>query len=100
MKMHKPPHPGELIEEICLEEHGVTRADLARALNVSPSSVARLIVCKAAVSPAMAIKLEKALGVSAGSWLSMQNAYDLWHASQDKALLHGVSALRLDDRIV
>ena len=46
----------------------------------------------------MAIKLEKALGVSAGSWLSMQSAYDLWHAGRDKALLRGVSSLKLDDR--
>ncbi|MCP4934558.1 MAG: HigA family addiction module antidote protein [bacterium] len=98
MKMHKPPHPGKFIEEVYLEEHGVTRADLARALNVSPSSVARLIASKAAVSPAMAIKLEKALGVSAGSWLSMQNAHDLWYAGRDKALLRGVSVLKLDDR--
>lgn len=98
MKMHNPPHPGEFIEEVYLEEHSVTRADLARALNVSPSTVARLIAGKAAVSPVMAIKLEKALSVSAESWLSMQSAYDLWHAGRDKALLHGVSALNLDDR--
>ena len=98
MKIHKPPHPGEFIHEVYLEEHNVTRADLARALNVSPSSVARLIASKAAVSPSMAIKLEKALGVSAGSWLAMQSAYDLWHAGRDKALLRGVSPLKLDDR--
>ncbi len=38
----------------------------------------------------MAIKLEKALGVSAESWFTMQSAYELWHADQDKAPLSGV----------
>ncbi len=57
-----------------------------------------LVASKAAASPAMAIKLEKALGVSAGSWLAMQSVYDLWHASRDKVLLRGVSALKLDER--
>ena len=96
--MHKPPHLGEFIEEVYIEEHGVTRTDLARALNVSPSSLARLIASKAAVSPALASKLEKALGASAGSRLSMQSAYDLWHADRDKALIRGVSSLKLNDR--
>ncbi len=41
-------------------------------------------------APAMAIKLEKALGVSAESWFTMQSAYELWHADQDKAPLSGV----------
>ena len=46
----------------------------------------------------MAIKLEKALGVSAESWFTMQSAYELWHADQDKALLRGFLSLNLDER--
>ena len=98
MKMHKPPHPGEFIEDVYLEEHGVSRAELARALNVAPSTVQRLIATRAAVSPGMAIKLEKALGVSAKSWLAMQSAHDLWLAEKDRSLLTGASVLKLGDR--
>jgi len=98
MEMHNPPHPGEFIAEVYLDEHGATRADLARALNVSPSTVARLVAGKAGVSPEMAIKLAHALGPSASSWLAMQSAFDLWHASRDKQLLKGVSPLDLGRR--
>lgn len=91
MDVHNPLHPGVFIAEVYLKR--ATQADLARALNVSPSTVARLVAGKAGVSPEMAIKLSHALGPSASSWLTMQGAYDLWLANRNKQLLKGVCPL-------
>ncbi|CAQ84601.1 MULTISPECIES: HigA family addiction module antitoxin [Photorhabdus] len=76
MKMFNPPHPGEIIAD-SLEELGLGIRDLARALNVAPSTVQRLVSCKAAVTPEMAIKLSQVLGSSPRLWLKLQETYSL-----------------------
>jgi len=53
MGMHNPPHPGEFIQ------------------------------AKSGITPAMALRLSKALGRSPESWLAMQHQYDLWHAKRE-----------------
>ncbi|MGD9500457.1 MAG: HigA family addiction module antitoxin, partial [Halothiobacillus sp.] len=49
---------------------------------VAPSTVTRIINGHSAISPEMALRLAKALGRSAESWLAMQHNYDLWQAKQ------------------
>ena len=51
-------------------------------LDVSASTVARLLAGASAVSPEMALRLAKTLGRSAESWLLMQHNHDLWQARQ------------------
>jgi addiction module HigA family antidote len=80
MTMHNPPHPGEFISAIYLEPNHISVRELAGALDVSPSTLSRLLNGATAVSPVMAIRLSRALGRSAESWLAMQSNYDLWHA--------------------
>ena len=80
MAMYNPPHPGEFINEVYLEPNHVTGRELAAALGVSPSTLHRVLNGMSGVSPAMALRLSKALGRSAESWLAMQSNYDLWHA--------------------
>lgn len=80
MAMYNPPHPGEFITEVYLEPNEITGRELAAALGVSPSTLNRVLNGLSGVSPAMALRLSKALGRSAESWLAMQSNYDLWHA--------------------
>ncbi|MGM7957446.1 HigA family addiction module antitoxin [Yersinia enterocolitica] len=82
MKMHNPPHPGEMIEGI-LEDLGLGIREFARALNVSPSTVQRLVACRAAISPEMAVKLAAVLGSTPAMWLRLQAAYDLGKAEEN-----------------
>jgi addiction module HigA family antidote len=80
--MHNPPHPGEFITEVYLEPNGISGRTLAEKLDVSPSTLSRIINGSSRLTPEMALRLSKALGRSPESWLAMQDAHDLWVARQ------------------
>lgn len=80
--MHNPPHPGEFITEVYLEPFGLTGRALAQHLGVAASTLSRVLNGSNRVSPEMALRLSRALGRSAESWLAMQDAHDLWVARQ------------------
>jgi len=94
MAMHNPPHPGEFIVEVYLETNHLSGRELSAALDVSPSTLSRLLNGASSVSPAMALRLSKSLGRSPESWLAMQSNYDLWHARQN-IKLGKIAKLRL-----
>ena len=83
MSMHNPPHPGEFIREVYMNEFGISVRKVSDNLGVSPSTFTRLLNGDSNVSPEMALRLSKALGRSAESWLSMQDAYNLWKARKE-----------------
>lgn len=80
--MHNPPHPGEFIYEVYLEPFGVSGRELAAKLDVAASTLSRVLSGVSRVTPEMALRLSKALGRSAESWMAMQDAHDLWAARQ------------------
>ena len=80
MTMHNPPYPGEFIREIYLKPFGVSSRQLASSLEVSPSTLSRLLKGTNGVSPEMSLRLSKVLGRTPESWLAMQDMYDLWIA--------------------
>ena len=82
MAMKKPPHPGHSIKDACLEPLTLTVTEAATILGVARHTLSRVINGQAGISPDMAIRLEKAFGGSADSWLRMQTAYDLAQARQ------------------
>jgi addiction module HigA family antidote len=86
--MYNPPHPGEIIKELCLEPLGITVTDAAKALGVSRKALSELLNGHSRLSPEMAIRLSIALDTSAESWLIQQAQYDLWHAEQNRNNLH------------
>ncbi|WP_233249783.1 HigA family addiction module antitoxin [Limnohabitans sp. Bal53] len=81
--MHNPPHPGEFIQEIYLDPHGISGRELAEKLDVAPSTLSRILKGSSRVTPEMALRLSKALGRTPESWLSLQDAHDLWIARQN-----------------
>ena len=82
MVMHNPPHPGEVIRELCIEPLGLTVTEDAKGLGVSRKTLSALLNARFGISPEMAISLSKAFGGSAESWLIQQTQYDLWQAMQ------------------
>ncbi|WP_299072421.1 HigA family addiction module antitoxin [uncultured Paraglaciecola sp.] len=83
MNMHNPPHPGEFISDVYMEPFGYSCRFVAKQLDVSPSTLSRILKAKSAITPEMALRLSKALGRSPESWLSMQDNYDLWQAKHN-----------------
>lgn len=84
MAMKNPPHPGEIIREEIIEALGLTVTSAADILGVRRATLSDVTNGKASVSAEMALRLEKAFGVSMDLLLKMQAGYD---AAQ--ARLHG-----------
>lgn len=82
MTMHNPPHPGVFIRETYIDPFDISVRSLAESLGVASSTLARIVSMRSGVSPEMALRLSKAIGRSAESWLSMQHNFDLWQAKK------------------
>ena len=80
MPKDKPPHPGEYVLEECIKPLGLSIGEAAKGLQVSRSTLSRLINGKSGVSPDMAVRLAKAFGSTPEMWLRLQNAFDLAEA--------------------
>jgi len=83
---HNPPHPGAILREDVLNALGLSVTEAARQLGVSRVTLSRLIHEQAGISPEMALKIERWLGVEQGGraemWAGMQLDYDMWKARQ------------------
>lgn len=82
MRMHNPPHPGEIIKALCLDPLGLTLTEAAKALGVSRKTLSAIVNGRASITPEMAVRLSIAFGTSSEIWLNQQIQHDLWHAEQ------------------
>lgn len=87
MRMHNPPHPGEILKSLCLEPLDLTVTEAAEALGVSRKTLSAILNGRSGISPEMAVRLSIAFGTSSESWLNQQVQYDLWHAEQRRKSL-------------
>lgn len=78
--MKNPPHPGEILREDVIVELGLSVTETAQRLGMSRVAFSRVLNGKAAVSPDLAIRLERAGVSTARAWLAMQSNYDLAQA--------------------
>ncbi len=84
MIMYNPPHPGEVIRELCINPLGLSVTRAAKGLGVSRKTLSALLNGRFGISPEMAIRLSRAFGGSPESWLIQQAQYDLWQAMQNQ----------------
>jgi len=99
MPMKNPTHPGRIVRSACLEPLGLSVTDGAEVLGVTRQTLNNVIHGKSGISPQMAIRLSKAFGSTAETWLRMQLAYDLAQARRDESKIkvrrvHGLQELR------
>ena len=80
--MYNPSHPGLVLKEDVLKPLKMTVTEFAKKLKTSRQVLSGILNGKIGISPAMALKLAKALNTSASSWLNMQIKYDLWQAKK------------------
>ena len=80
--MKTPPHPGLSVRHDCLVPLGLNVTEAAKRLGISRKQLSDIVNCHAGISPKMAIRLNKAFGGGADTWLRLQAAYDLAQAMQ------------------
>ena len=85
IKNPKPLHPGQVLDEVYMNEMGLNQSQLAEKCKCSPRKINEIVNGKRAISPEFAIVLEKVLGTTAEMWVRMQADYDLWSARKSVA---------------
>ena len=86
-----PPHPGEFVRREVVEEYGLNVTEAAAILGVRRATLSDLLHGKAALSPGMALRIEKGFGVRMDLLLRMQAWYD---ASRMRARADEISVRR------
>lgn len=82
MEMYNPPHPGEILKEEVLKPLQLSITKAAAMLGISRKVLSDITNKKAGISPAMSLKLSKALNNSPDFWYRLQCKYDIWQAKQ------------------
>lgn len=95
MPMKNPPHPGAGLRDD-LEALGLSVAEAAKGMGVTRQQLYRVINGECAITPEMAVRLEKAIGSTADMWLRLQMAYDL---AQVRAHESSIAVKRLRPKV-
>jgi addiction module HigA family antidote len=75
--MKRPAHPGGFVKHEIIEPLELSVTAAARALGVTRATLSTLLNERASLSPDMALRIEKAFGVSMDILMRMQNSYDI-----------------------
>ncbi|MCE2529282.1 MAG: HigA family addiction module antidote protein [Acidimicrobiia bacterium] len=71
-----PIHPGEHLSEI-MSELGISQYRLAKTIGVPPIRINDIVHGRRSVTADTALRIGKALGMTAEFWLNLQRMYDL-----------------------
>ena len=77
IRLKTPPHPGGFIRHEVIEPLGLSVTAAADVLGVTRATLSTLLNERAHLSPEMALRIEKAFGVSMDTLMRMQNSYDI-----------------------
>ena len=80
-----PTSPGEMLLEEFLKPLGISQRELARAIRLPYRQVNEIVNERRAVTPTIALRLTRYIGMSVGFWMNLQLAWDSYHAAQDEA---------------
>jgi addiction module HigA family antidote len=78
--MKAPAHPGGIVKSEIIEGLGLSVTDAAHALGVTRAALSALVNERAQLSSEMALRIEKAFGVSMDTLMRMQNSFDIARA--------------------
>ena len=85
MPMKTPPHVGGLIRREIIEPMGLSVTQAASVLGVTRQALSNLLNARTALTPDMALRIEKAFGPKMDHLMSMQLAYDIADARRREA---------------
>lgn len=80
LRMKNPAHPGGFVKSEIIEALGLSVTDAAHVLGVTRPALSALLNERAHLSPEMALRIEKAFGVSMDTLMRMQNSFDIAQA--------------------
>lgn len=80
IRMKNPAHPGGFVKSEIVEALDLSVTDAARALGVTRTALSALLNERAHLSSEMALRIEKAFGVSMDTLMRMQNSFDIAQA--------------------
>ena len=99
--MFNAPHPGLTLRDDILPALNLQVGEAAAQLGVDRTTLSKVVNGRAAITPSMALRIERWLGRDHGGaaevWLAQQAAYDLWQArvaAKASKTLSGIKALR------
>lgn len=90
-QLKNPPHIAAFIKAEIIEPLGLSVTAAAEALGVTREALSTLLNEKARLSPEMALRIEKAFGLSMDTLMRMQNSYDI---AQARAREHEIEVAR------
>ena len=85
LRLKTPAHPGGFVKHEVLKPLGLSVTEAADALGVTRPALSALLNERAHLSPDMAIRIEKAFGISMVTLMRMQNSYDIAQARKREA---------------
>lgn len=95
IRMKNPAHPGGFIKSEIIEALDLSVTAAASALGVTRPALSALLNERASLSPEMALRIEKAFGVSMDTLMRMQNSFDI---AQARRRAHEISVLPYEGR--
>jgi addiction module HigA family antidote len=84
LPINEPPHPGEILKEVYLDDLGITQTELSHKIGCTLAKVNEIINKKRGITPEFAVDIGQALGTGPELWANLQVQYDLWHAVHKK----------------
>ena len=92
----KPVHPGRILRQEFLEPAGISQYRLAKATGLSQVQIGNILRGRRGITAETALRLERALGMSAQTWMNLQTLYDLERATLDEGARIERTTQRLD----
>ena len=88
IRMKRPAHPGGFVKHEIIDPLGLSVTRAAEVLGVTRATLSTLLNERAHLSPEMAVRIEKAFGVSMDTLMRMQNSYDIAQARERANLIN------------
>ena len=95
IRMKNPAHPGGFVKTEIIEPLGLSVTDAALALAITRAALSAFLNERTSLSPDMAIRIEKAFGVSMETLMRMQNSFDIAQAHKREG---DIAVARYDPR--
>jgi addiction module HigA family antidote len=87
-RLKNPPHPGGFVKTEIVEPAGLSVTAAAQVLGITRAALSAFLNGRASLSPEMALRIEKAFGVSMDTLMRMQNSYDIAQARKREGENH------------